>query len=74
MSNILFIQYDRLKNYIFCHGERIAVGQDLYEALAQPREAQEQPPVWIDAIWIDLRNDEERDHQIQLMPSIHPHL
>ncbi|KAL6825563.1 hypothetical protein J3E69DRAFT_334536 [Trichoderma sp. SZMC 28015] len=52
-----------LKNYRSCDGERIAVGQNLYEILAQPCEAQEKSPVWVDAICIDLGNDEERNHQ-----------
>lgn len=56
-------QYDMLKNYRSCDGERIAVVQNLYETLAQPREAQEQSSVWVDAICIDLGNDEERNHQ-----------
>lgn len=66
-----YSQYDMLKYYISCDGAGIAVGQNLYEALAQLREAQEQSPLWIDAICIDQRNDEERNHQILLMPSIY---
>ncbi|PTB38599.1 hypothetical protein M441DRAFT_445978, partial [Trichoderma asperellum CBS 433.97] len=66
-----YSHYGMLKYHISCHGERIAVGHNLYEVLAQLREAQEQSPLWMDAICIDQRNDEERNHQSLLMPSIY---
>ncbi|OAQ64045.1 heterokaryon incompatibility protein (HET) domain-containing protein [Pochonia chlamydosporia 170] len=64
-------KYDMLKYHISCAGERIAIYQNLFEALVQLRETQEQSPLWVDAICIDQRNDEERNHQLLLMPSIY---
>ncbi|ROV88037.1 hypothetical protein VPNG_10355 [Cytospora leucostoma] len=64
-------EYDNVEYHISCAGEPLAVYQNLYEALWQLREKQEYSLLWIDAICIDQRNIEERNHQLSLMPRIY---
>ena len=64
-------EYDKDKYHVLYAGERLAVFQNLHEALWQLREKQVYSPIWIDAICIDQNNIEERNHQLSLMPRIY---
>jgi hypothetical protein len=50
---------------------QLAVTQNLYAALLQLRHHQFPRLIWVDAICIDQENEEEKEHQIQLMPAIY---
>jgi Heterokaryon incompatibility protein (HET) len=49
----------------------LAVTQSLHAALSHLRHRQFPRFLWVDAICIDQVNDEEKEHQIQLMPVIY---
>jgi len=70
-QNPSYREYDVFKLYISCAGEHIAVYENLYEALWRLREMQEYSPLWIDAICINQKDDEERNHQLSLMSRIY---
>src|SRR5215471_5848771 len=58
---------------IFCDGKKIAVTSNLQEALQSLRSPIHPRRLWIDAICIDQKNDEERSQQVQIMRLIYKH-
>ena len=58
---------------ILCNGEALEIGANLHEALQTlySLPLQHELPIWIDAICIDQRNDDEKGHQVQCMGNIY---
>jgi hypothetical protein len=56
---------------IFVGEQRIDVTPNLYAALLRLRDPSFPRIIWIDAICIDQKNDEEKGHQIQIMADIY---
>jgi Heterokaryon incompatibility protein (HET) len=58
-------------NFFDCDGKTMEVRENLFDFLQQASQKYLETPIWIDAICIDQRNDEEQNHQIQLMGEIY---
>ena len=56
---------------IICNGREIAVTRNLRNALRRLRRRDSTRLIWVDAICINQRNDEERGHQVRHMGSIY---
>ena len=56
---------------IICNGQEMAVTRNLRNALRRLRRYDSTRLVWIDAIYINQRNDEERGHQVRHVGSIY---
>lgn len=54
-------------------GKRFSVTENLYLALYQLRLSYEVRNLWIDALCIDQKHDNEKTHQVELMSSIFQH-
>lgn len=49
----------------------LSITQNLHDALLRLRYCQFPRLLWVDAVCIDQTNDEEKEHQIQLMPLVY---
>ena len=56
---------------IICNGREVAVTRNLRNALRRLRRHDSTRLIWVDAICINQRNDEERGHQVRHMGSIY---
>jgi hypothetical protein len=56
-----------------CDGDQIKVTKNCEDALGRLRRDDGEPVLWVDAICIDQRNEEEKAHQVAFMGSIYQH-
>jgi hypothetical protein len=60
-----------MKHAISCSGKRFCIGENLYSALLQFRRDGRTEPLWIDAICINQKNNEEKNAQVRKMRDIY---
>ena len=56
---------------ILVNGKVLRVTMNLYHALLQLRQNQDQPPIWADQICMDQHNSAEKVHQLAIMEEIY---
>jgi hypothetical protein len=59
------------RHEISCHGQRLYIRENLHSALLQFRQDGRMEPLWIDAICINQKNNEEKTAQVRKMRDIY---
>jgi hypothetical protein len=70
-DSLFFKPYDSSKHYVACSGKSIEIMENLQDALWQLRQLQEFSYLWIDAICINQKDNDEKSQQIKLMSDLY---
>lgn len=57
--------------FVHCGNRRFEITKNLYDFLIRHREAQDQTPLWIDALCINQYDDQEKSYQIPNMGDVY---